>query len=216
MTKTCCGCKEEKFLTEFGKDKNKKSGIDGRCKACKKVARKQYCERYPERIKEQTIRYYSQDKEKSKAKSRQWRLENKEAVLKREKGYRASLNGSAKSLIQNAAKRSLRLGLECELDWLWVVDSYHNQNGSCSLTNIPFQLEKDELRDTIKGPFRMSIDRINPKIGYTKENSRLVCVAINLGLNEFGEDVFERIASAFLEKRKAGSPTPGQSITPLP
>jgi hypothetical protein len=47
-------------------------------------------------------------------------------------------------------------------------------------------------------PFAPSIDRINPSIGYTKDNIRLVCASVNFALNEFGEDIFRKICKAYL------------------
>ena len=50
-------------------------------------------------------------------------------------------------------------------------------------------------------PFSPSLDRIDCTGGYTKDNVRLICTALNLGLNTWGEDVYEKVATAFLEQR---------------
>ena len=47
----------------------------------------------------------------------------------------------------------------------------------------------------------MSLDRIDSSKGYTVENCRLVCTAVNLAMNEWGEDVLERIALYYRRKR---------------
>ena len=41
--------------------------------------------------------------------------------------------------------------------------------------------------------------------GYTPENTRLVCVAVNLALNRFGEEVLERVCKGFLAYRELKS-----------
>lgn len=45
-------------------------------------------------------------------------------------------------------------------------------------------------------PFAPSLDRIDAASGYTRDNVRLVCQAVNFALNAFGEDVFREIALA--------------------
>lgn len=41
-----------------------------------------------------------------------------------------------------------------------------------------------------------SIDRIDTTRGYTPDNVRLVCAAVNLALNQFGEGIFFRIVTS--------------------
>lgn len=48
-------------------------------------------------------------------------------------------------------------------------------------------------------PFSPSLDQIIPGQGYTESNVRLVCTAINLGMNKFGEEVFKSVAKSYLE-----------------
>jgi hypothetical protein len=50
-------------------------------------------------------------------------------------------------------------------------------------------------------PFSPSLDKIDPKKGYTKDNVRLVITAINLALNNFGEELVAKVAQAYLETK---------------
>ena len=70
-----------------------------------------------------------------------------------------------------------------------LQDIYKKQNGLCALTGVPLTCI---LVRGIKTTTNASLDRINPKSGYTKDNIQLVCVAINrlrcdMSVNEFYE-----------------------------
>ena len=66
--------------------------------------------------------------------------------------------------------------------------------GRCELTAIRFSMER--IRKCIKRPWSPSIDRLDCSRGYELDNCRLVCTAVNLALNEFGDEVLRKIASA--------------------
>ncbi len=52
-----------------------------------------------------------------------------------------------------------------------------------------------------RAPWAPSVDRIDSSKGYVPGNVRLVCVAANLAMNEWGEDVLARVARAYVEAR---------------
>lgn len=80
-----------------------------------------------------------------------------------------------------------------DFDRLWA-----RAGGRCELTGIPFSFDKQPHH--WKRPFGPSVDRIDNARGYTPENCRLVCTAVNLALNEFGEDVLRKIAAALAHR----------------
>lgn len=55
-------------------------------------------------------------------------------------------------------------------------------------------------------PFSPPLDQNQPGGGYTPENTRLVCVAVNIALNRFGEEVFHRVCEGFLRRHQDGRP----------
>jgi hypothetical protein len=71
--------------------------------------------------------------------------------------------------------------------------------GTCELTGIPFSLARSE--QSYRAPYRMSLDRIDVERGYTFQNSRIVCVAVNWALSDWGVGVFEKIAFAYAAKK---------------
>lgn len=72
-----------------------------------------------------------------------------------------------------------------------------NSCGVCSLTGIPFNFTNNTYK---RNPFSASIDRIDSTKGYFVGNVRLVCVAVNIALNEWGLDVLKRISERLIEK----------------
>jgi hypothetical protein len=74
-----------------------------------------------------------------------------------------------------------------------LIDDGRNK---CAITKIKFIFDKG---NTSRRPFSPSIDRINSKLGYTKDNVRLVCVIVNLALNEFGDENFDKMCRAYVE-----------------
>lgn len=87
-------------------------------------------------------------------------------------------------------------------------------NGRCEATGIPFSLDKRE--GTFRRPFAPSIDRLDNAAGYSFSNCRLIALAVNIGINEWGESVFRRIALGFLVAENGtldGHTVPRETVT---
>lgn len=69
-------------------------------------------------------------------------------------------------------------------------------DGRCELTGILFSLQT--YGDTLRRPFAPSIDRIDNTQPYSGQNCRLILLALNIAINEWGETVFRDIAFNFL------------------
>lgn len=77
----------------------------------------------------------------------------------------------ASSLVSGAKKRAAKAGLVFELDTNWVADKL--EQGVCEVTGIRFELTSG------RNPFAPSLDRTNPELGYTKENTKVVVWCYN-------------------------------------
>jgi hypothetical protein len=97
------------------------------------------------------------------------------------------------SMAARACKSQLAMMSREDLDVLW-----NRAGGRCEVTGIPFTWER--YRNCIKRPWAASVDRVDNSKGYEFENCRLVCAAVNLALNEFGDDVLIRIAQALVRR----------------
>jgi len=62
--KKCCKCKIEKDLSEFGKHKSLKDGLNIQCKTCVKERNEKYRQANKEKISEHMKEYYESNKEK--------------------------------------------------------------------------------------------------------------------------------------------------------
>ena len=78
ITKTCAKCKENLPTSEFYKDKCKRDGLMGKCKACRKSYQKAYREANPEKVAEYQKAYREANPEKVAECKRAWREANPE------------------------------------------------------------------------------------------------------------------------------------------
>lgn len=95
----------------------------------------------------------------------------------------------------NASTRAIPVEIEAADVARLLADS----GGRCSLTALPFTYSRD--KDQRVRPWFPSVDRIDPRRGYTRDNVRLVCVIVNLALNRFGESALLRMATALSRRR---------------
>jgi hypothetical protein len=89
-TKVCYKCKIEKSKSEFYKDKSKKDGLRGNCKACACEYIKEYSETHKGAIRERWKAYYYSNTEILLAKRRAYYAENAESAKRYQKEYRAA------------------------------------------------------------------------------------------------------------------------------
>jgi hypothetical protein len=150
--------------------------------------------------------YRKKHKNESKIARQTYYKKNKEKIIKIRQKRFDTLNGRLKNILSNIKNRSKFHEYDLDIDFL--ISLFKSQNGKCALTNIEMSLtNKSNHRSD---PFVVSVDRINPSIGYLKSNVRLVCTVVNYALNEFGEDVFQTICIAYiqqLQKKKISQET---------
>lgn len=95
--------------------------------------------------------------------------------------------------LKAALNRSKSLGRTADLDLEFLKQLLVKQGFSCAISGIQFEAKPSLKRIN---PYRPSIDRIDCSVGYLKTNVRLVLAAVNLGMSDFGEDVYRDICSA--------------------
>jgi hypothetical protein len=78
-----------------------------------------------------------------------------------------------------------------------VMALAESANWRCAVTGLRFSNEVIANRR----PYAPSIDRIDSALGYTKDNCRLVCAAVNIALNVWGETVFATLAAGYKRQR---------------
>lgn len=106
------------------------------------------------------------------------------------------LPSGARSRAKRAKKGEVPFSLTAtEVEALWQLCE-----GRCSVSGIPFNAKAYD-HALVKHPFAPSLDRIKPAKGYVRANVRLVVVAANFGMNEWGFEVLETVAQGVAGQR---------------
>jgi hypothetical protein len=181
----CCACKEPKPHKDFCKHRKDHKGIQRVCKECTK--RRKRGKRCLPTLEQYKARY---KKERNQ-------------VLTYSRAHYRTVRGRFLTLISASRVRSRKKGLEHDLDINWALAKWEQQKGCCLITGIQLEIDTP-LRSSSKdlNPFSPSLDRIRCDGGYTKDNTRIVCVAVNLAMNRFGVEVFHKLLEGYANQRK--------------
>lgn len=196
--KKCIICQEDKIESSF-------HGRVPYCKLCKsqrpdeidlyrKKQRKLDHTKNRDRDNLRNKQYYTQTKEDRKF----YYHSNKEKFREYFSKSYYTESANFKMWLRNCQSRAKNYNLECSITEDYIQKLYDEQNGCCALTGIQFVFSKDD-RFKMR-PFTASIDRINSKIGYVEGNIRLVCNVVNLALNEFGLEIFDKMCKAYIDR----------------
>jgi hypothetical protein len=120
---------------------------------------------------------------------------NDDAALPKDKNYREGPKGVISALYNQCRKNAKAKNIEFKITKKFIAKLFVKQKNKCILTSITFS--NLLVGNKQSNPFRASIDRVNPKIGYVPKNIRLVIVAMNYAMNEFGENIFKEICEAY-------------------
>lgn len=113
-------------------------------------------------------------------------MEPKLRVLSKDALWRLS-----KPVFTSARKNAKRRGISYDLSDAETEFIVYRTHGLCELSGIPFSPEG--FTDYSRRPWMPSLDRIDNSRGYCAGNTRLICVAANIALNEWGDDVLYRL-----------------------
>jgi hypothetical protein len=105
----------------------------------------------------------------------------------------AYARSAAQRLVAASKKRARESGIPFSLDWRDVY--LHIFTGTCQLTGLSFE---SRWAGPGTNPYAPSIDRIDSRKGYTRDNVRLVLWAINRARGEWDDSVLLRVATAFV------------------
>jgi hypothetical protein len=95
----------------------------------------------------------------------------------------STIEGRAKIFLQNARKSAIKRKQVFELEIKDIVDCWNQQSQICAYSGRKMTLEHGKLNT-------VSIERIDSNIGYTKDNTILVCNAVNRMKSDFKLDSF--------------------------
>ena len=106
------------------------------------------------------------------------------------------MHAKLRSVAAGAMQRARARGLRVDPDLVALTFKlFEAQGARCGLTGIGFDLRVVGCGQA-RRPFAPSLHRIDSSAGYTRDNTRMVCQAVNFALNAYGEDVFRDIVLA--------------------
>jgi hypothetical protein len=92
-----------------------------------------------------------------------------------------------KCKVDQCKRRSKKKGFEFNITEDYILRMYKAQNYRCKLSGVKMPLEVGNYRGA------MSIDRIDPSIGYVKGNIQLLCAAVNRMKADLNQKEFIRL-----------------------
>ena len=96
---------------------------------------------------------------------------------------------SFKYSLNKARSRSKSKSETTDLTLEYLKEIWETQKGLCSYTNIKMEMPRSSQDEDIKkSPTKLSLDRIDPNIGYIKGNVEFVCYCVNVMKNDFSKD----------------------------
>jgi hypothetical protein len=188
MKKTCKTCDIEKIVSEFYSHASYKDRLHHSCKSCVLAYNRE---------KYKTSPLY---REKRKQRALSKTCDQKQRDLNRSRDFYKSHRGRALTLIKSAERNAKRKKLAVDIDF----DFVHQKliAGVCEVTGLPFDFKKPSL--TKKNSYAPSLDRINPAIGYVKDNVRVVIWQFNMMKGEISDVELLNLCNLIREKLTNG------------
>ncbi len=91
---------------------------------------------------------------------------------------------------------------ECNLTLRYIRHLAATTKGCCAVTGKQFSLVS--VKGAYRRPFAPSVDRIDCSKGYVVGNVRIVCVAVNVALSDWGDGVLYELAKSMSDKYATG------------
>lgn len=117
---------------------------------------------------------------------------------------REDLKNFIEKAFRSCKRRSRDSGITFNITVEHLLSLAEQDKWCCSVTGVKYDLR--QLHKNHGRPFAPSIDRITPGNGYTEGNVRLVCVAANYAMNQWGEAVLDVMLNSY-KKRKSRDKT---------
>lgn len=105
-----------------------------------------------------------------------------------------------REIFMRARKSARTRGISWALEEPDLEALVRDANGRCQVTGIAFSAEKAAAGR--RRPWMPSLDRKDNAGGYTPDNVRLVCVAANIAMSDFGIEVFRTVVQSAVDVRK--------------
>lgn len=141
-------------------------------------------------------------------------------VTELESGYKPKLlagadewHALAAALTARTRWRARSRGVPFMLTAPYVYGLMARAEFRCSVSGIAFA--KPERKALEREPWAPSIDRIDPRAGYMPDNVRMVALAANYAMNQWGYDVLLRLSLAVARNSELARPEDTRPVSAL-
>lgn len=205
QTKICNECKIDKDLMAFNKYIHGKLGHENKCRDCQRKAREK------KRVPKQDINkkctqcgefknsdaFHAQDQCVDGLRTQCIECVNNKILNKIN-----TLEGHLVYILNCSKQRANKKDFEFDLTYNDLFNLYNKQNGLCAISNVKMTYEhiRDENLKS-KASNNVSIDRINPNKGYTKDNIQLLCCIVNNMKLDLKEETFYHLCKCIAQKK---------------
>jgi hypothetical protein len=122
----------------------------------------------------------------------------------------SSLEGHMLQVLNEKRHYARQNNMPFDLDLSFLVELYRKQNGICAVSGLPFS--DDSILYIKNSPFKPSLDRIDSRRGYEKDNVHFVLYAVNLAKNEWDLDTIVPVWKAVAKNWKAPPDRPSLTV----
>lgn len=193
----CVRCKADKPRTEefYSKRRSQVDGLNYYCRQCVKAMVKERGDR------NEALQVSGNRHNDAYLASRRAQYSNDPSIGQMQKASNVafrqrSIDNYLKLIVDLIVGKSPSRNIECDINVPFLVQMFNSQNGRCALTG--------DLMTRVAGKGKVatnvSVDRINPKKGYTKDNVQLACLYANILKRDHSVSDLHDICSKILIK----------------
>lgn len=166
----------------------------GDCLVCVKAGQADWVKNNPDKVKAKRKRWY----DKSTESLIRWRENNKERTATRQRELMAE--SPRRMFTTNLSRALKRCPTLCALTVDDLMELWRQQEGKCALSGVVMTWG-GQGHNTGVSATSMTMDRFDSRHGYSKNNVRLVCHAINAFRGRMTDNEMYEMAKALLNAR---------------
>ena len=190
-SKKCHACQVFKPYNEFWTDKSRPLDLKSKCKDCGKEFNSKNYAKNTEKIKANQREYSKTHREENNQYSKKYRKDNKKELQQKRKANRPKARAyrkkyTEKNPLKSRASHWITGIVQRAKDKNLVVDTAYFTRGMlikwqktqshCPCCKIAFSFGLGQFSNKWSAP---SLDRVDSSIGYTKDNTAMICVRCN-------------------------------------
>lgn len=144
--------------------------------------------------------FYQDDRTASKLETRCKQCSRERTNARKSRSVEAALKSlcTANRSSNRSARSKRRRGLVHEITPEYLIELWYRQHGMCAVTGVPMT----HIYGHGNVMTNASLDRIDNRIGYTNDNVRLVCFAVNVMRNSMTDDELYEWCRLIVERRE--------------